>query len=266
MFPCFTDLDRRTCFTRTNFMKNQDNFVEIAFISGFALEENKNAYLDELKIFDKVVYNVWSYPIENKEKEIKSAVLYYRNITQEKFLTQQLMDADKMAEIGILAGSVAHEINNPLGGILAFSQIILRELKTEKFEKTQFHEDILEIEKSFIQISNSVERFDSLRMSELKMKLKFSLRIWILIIALFVLLISLSLYFDSEIVRGISSIRNNLLNDFFMGITFVSSILIIFLFLTLLFIKEKKSSIFENCCSDSHPLQFPPGNFVNIRI
>jgi len=37
------------------FMKNQDNFVEIAFISGFALEENKNAYLDELKIFDQIL-------------------------------------------------------------------------------------------------------------------------------------------------------------------------------------------------------------------
>ena len=122
-----------------------------------SIQERKVRTCDELKIFDKVVYNVWSYPIENKEKEIKSAVLYYRNITQEKFLTQQLMDADKMAEIGILAGSVAHEINNPLGGILAFSQIILRELKTEKFEKTQFHEDILEIETAAVRGKRIVE-------------------------------------------------------------------------------------------------------------
>jgi len=55
-----------------------------------------------------------------------------------------------------------------------------------------------------------------------------------------ILLVLLSLYFDSRIVKAISLIRNSILTDFFMGITFFSSVLIIFLFLTLLFIKENK--------------------------
>ena len=55
-----------------------------------------------------------------------------------------------------------------------------------------------------------------------------------------ILLIVLSFYFDAEIVSLIPFLRNEILTSFFMGITFVSSILIIFLFLTLLFIKEKK--------------------------
>src|SRR3990167_5289891 len=56
----------------------------------------------------------------------------------------------------------------------------------------------------------------------------------------FAVIIFLSFYFDSQIVKAISLLRNTILTDFFMGITFVSSILIIFLFLTLLFIKENK--------------------------
>ncbi|MDP3992444.1 MAG: phosphatase PAP2 family protein [Nanoarchaeota archaeon] len=60
--------------------------------------------------------------------------------------------------------------------------------------------------------------------------------LWILI----AFAIFLSFYFDGQIVQLISLIRNSVLTDFFMGITFVSSILLIFLFLTLLFIKEKK--------------------------
>jgi len=56
----------------------------------------------------------------------------------------------------------------------------------------------------------------------------------------FAVIIFLSFYFDSQIVKAISLIRNSILTDFFMGITFVSSILIVFLFLTLLFIKENK--------------------------
>ena len=54
------------------------------------------------------------------------------------------------------------------------------------------------------------------------------------------ILVFLSFYFDAQLVKAISLIRNDILTDFFMGITFVSSILIIFLFLTLLFIKEHK--------------------------
>jgi len=46
----------------------------------------------------------------------------------------------------------------------------------------------------------------------------------------------ISLKFDSEIVEGVSLIRNNFLNEFFLGITFVSSEIIIFFFLTSLFL------------------------------
>lgn len=62
-----------------------------------------------------------------------------------------------------------------------------------------------------------------------------------LIIILIILLGIVSLYFDSEISKGISLIRNNFLNEVFLGITFVSSELIIFFFLTSLFlIKDHK--------------------------
>lgn len=56
-----------------------------------------------------------------------------------------------------------------------------------------------------------------------------------------VLAILISFIFDTEIVRGISLIRNIILNEFFLGITFVSSEIIVFFFLTSLFLfKERK--------------------------
>jgi len=48
--------------------------------------------------------------------------------------------------------------------------------------------------------------------------------------------ILVSFYFDSEIVSGISLLRNGFLNDFFMKVTFISSEIIIFFFLTILFL------------------------------
>ncbi len=61
-----------------------------------------------------------------------------------------------------------------------------------------------------------------------------------------VLLIFVSLYFDSEIVKTISLIRNVFLNAFFMGITFISSGIIVLLFLTSLFLwqEHKRKFIF----------------------
>ena len=51
-------------------------------------------------------------------------VVVYKDVTQEREVTRRLFQAEKMAALGQLAGGVAHEINNPLGGILAFAQIM----------------------------------------------------------------------------------------------------------------------------------------------
>lgn len=65
-------------------------------------------------------------------------------------------------------------------------------------------------------------------------------RKFILVNAFVLFLLLLAFYFDKQIVSLISLIRNEILTDFFAGITFVSSIIIVFVFLTALFIKENK--------------------------
>jgi two-component system, NtrC family, sensor kinase len=47
----------------------------------------------------------------------------YRDITRELAFQQEAVHVEKMAAIGRLAGGVAHEINNPLHGILSFVQL-----------------------------------------------------------------------------------------------------------------------------------------------
>lgn len=55
------------------------------------------------------------------------AVCHYRDVTDERALTKRMVESEKMIAIGNLAGGVAHEINNPLGGILAFAQLMKRD-------------------------------------------------------------------------------------------------------------------------------------------
>ncbi|MBX5484356.1 MAG: response regulator [Myxococcaceae bacterium] len=55
------------------------------------------------------------------------AVCSFRDVTDEREVTRRMIETEKMAAVGQLAGGVAHEINNPLGGILAFAQLMKRE-------------------------------------------------------------------------------------------------------------------------------------------
>ncbi len=48
-----------------------------------------------------------------------------RDITEERMLFEQVMRRERLAALGELVGGVAHEINTPLTGILAFSQILM---------------------------------------------------------------------------------------------------------------------------------------------
>jgi PAS domain S-box-containing protein len=54
----------------------------------------------------------------------------------------QLMQAEKIASIGRLAAGIAHEINNPLSGILIFADILMRDLAPHE---PQCGEDLQEI-------------------------------------------------------------------------------------------------------------------------
>ena len=47
-----------------------------------------------------------------------------RDITQRKALERQLMHAEKLASVGILAAGVAHEIGNPLSAVSGYAQLL----------------------------------------------------------------------------------------------------------------------------------------------
>lgn len=110
-----------------------------------------NIWIDQLmKARD---FQVSSYPYEDPVSGKKSVVHHYREVTEEKRLQRKLLQSEKMVALGTLAGGVAHEINNPLGGILAFAQLIQRDLD----EGSSLKDDIREIESAAIRCKEIVE-------------------------------------------------------------------------------------------------------------
>ena len=63
-----------------------------------------------------------------------------KDINEKKQMEQQIAQADKLAALGELSAGVAHEINNPLGIILGYTQLMLK-------EESEFEEDLKIIEK-----------------------------------------------------------------------------------------------------------------------
>jgi signal transduction histidine kinase len=54
----------------------------------------------------------------------------------------QLMQAEKIASLGRLSAGVAHEINNPLAGILIYAELLERQLETGDFNREYLTEII----------------------------------------------------------------------------------------------------------------------------
>lgn len=66
----------------------------------------------------------------------------YHNKTHELRMEAQILESARSAELGTIGSSIAHELNNPLGGLLTFVQMIQRDLP----EDSPWIEDIKEME------------------------------------------------------------------------------------------------------------------------
>ncbi|MBI4548904.1 MAG: PAS domain S-box protein [Ignavibacteriae bacterium] len=83
-------------------------------------------------------------PIIDNEGTIVGYFGVHRDITNQKYLEQQLIHAQKMESIGMLAAGLAHEVGNPLTSISSLVQVIQRTTQDE------FTQEKLELIKSQI--------------------------------------------------------------------------------------------------------------------
>ncbi|NUM88139.1 MAG: PAS domain-containing protein [Bdellovibrionales bacterium] len=85
-------------------------------------------------------------------------VLRLRDISVEKSLTEKIAAKAHVAEMGILVSSVAHEVNNPIAGILATSQLMLKELP----EGHAWRDDVQSIQEAAARARDIVQKMLSL--------------------------------------------------------------------------------------------------------
>lgn len=80
------------------------------------------------------VLDISAFPIKEADR-VNSVLLVVNDMTQKMAMQAEAMQSAQMASIGELAAGVAHEINNPITGIINYGQILINECRPESMEK-----------------------------------------------------------------------------------------------------------------------------------
>lgn len=99
------------------------------------LGQGDEAAWDELEILhpSRRVVERFARPVMGGDGERIGWLELYRDITGERLIQSKLMQTEKMAALGQLVSGIAHELNNPLTGIMGYAQLLLsHELEGER--------------------------------------------------------------------------------------------------------------------------------------
>jgi len=100
---------------------------------------------------------IFSYPVSNDEGDLFAVAEYVQDITEEKRLQEQLIQSEKLAGIGILASGIAHEINNPLSGVIGMAELCMAEENPE--EMKSYLTDILNCAQRIGEIAKGLKSY-----------------------------------------------------------------------------------------------------------
>lgn len=114
--------------------KKLDNLIVKDDVESEAMKLSKKVMQGEsIRNFEAVRYTkegnpknvlVSAAPIKNEDNEVEAASIMYKDITELKNAHEQLVQTEKQATLGVISGSIGHELNNLVGGLLLHAKLL----------------------------------------------------------------------------------------------------------------------------------------------
>jgi two-component system NtrC family sensor kinase len=86
----------------------------------------------DIKLKDGYTYRLTLYPMPGDTAPQGRIVAYCREVTDEKRMLAQIQQSERLVSVGKLAAGLAHEMNNPLGVILCYADLLEQALKEDQ--------------------------------------------------------------------------------------------------------------------------------------
>ena len=113
----------------------------------------------------QLIVNVSLTPLVGRDGDVIGRLLIVNDLTERVSLEDQLVQAEKLSSIGLLAAGVAHEVNTPLAVITSQAQMLMRQLPVEDPQSRTLDKIIRQAFRAS-EIVNSLLKFSRLSSSE----------------------------------------------------------------------------------------------------